>query len=184
MVFHNSDAMSMFLAISYHRNRCDYFCSTIATDYFAMFFQFQNQFLGMIFCGKPKNNGLYDMLKFATNCAYISALGVKGEKFTINEHKLWINNEFLQNLWLDCFSYALGSNKGRQITTIVKELWFSMSQSQSVRLFLLNHWDRLFFDGFQIKIIANDVFRLLPIIGPAMRLYRCIAEVYCERIFS
>ena len=149
--FHNSDAMSMFLAISYHRNRCDYFCSTIGTDCFPMFFQFQNQCLGMIFCGKPKNNGLYDMLKFATNCAYISALGVKGEKFTINEHKLWINNEFLQNLWLDCFSYALGSNKGRQITTIVKELWFSMSQSQSVRLFLLNHWDRLFSDGFQIK---------------------------------
>ena len=26
-----------------------------------------------------------------------------------------------------------------------------MSQSQSVRLFLLSHWDRLFCDGFQIK---------------------------------
>ena len=76
--FHNSDAMSMFLAISYHRNRCDYFCSTIGTDCFPMFFQFQNQCLGMIFCGKPKNNGLYDMLKFATNCAYISALSVCG----------------------------------------------------------------------------------------------------------
>ena len=110
-----------FLAISYHTNRYDYFCSTIRTDCF------QNYCLGMIFCWKPKNNVFYDMLKFATNCAYISALGVKGEKFTINEHKLWINNEFLQNLWLDCFSYALGSNKGRQITTIVKELWFSMS---------------------------------------------------------
>ena len=80
--FHNSDAMSMFLAISYHRNRCDYFCSTIGTDCFPMFFQFQNQSLGTIFCGKPKDNGLYDMLKVATNCAYISALGVKGEKFT------------------------------------------------------------------------------------------------------
>ena len=53
-----------------------------------------------------------------------------------------------------------------------------MSQSQSVRLFLLNHWDRLFCDGFQIKIIANDVFPWLSIIGPAMRLYRCIVQVY------
>ena len=58
--FHNSDAMSMFLSISYHRNRCDYFCSTIGTDCFPMFFQFQNQCLGMTFCGKPKNNGLYN----------------------------------------------------------------------------------------------------------------------------
>ena len=58
------------------------FCSTIGINYFPMFFQFQNQSLGTIFCGKPKDNGLYDMLKVATNCAYISALGVKGEKFT------------------------------------------------------------------------------------------------------
>ena len=35
---------------------------------------------------------------------------------------------------------------------IVKEWWYPMSQSQSVRLFLLNHWN--------------------------YRLYRCIAEVY------
>ena len=127
------------------------FAQPLGPIVFRWFFQFQNRCLKMIFCGKPKNSVFYDMLKFATNCAYISALGVKGEKFTINEHKLWINNEFLQNLWLDCFSYALGSNKGRQITTIVKDWWFSMSQSQSVRLFLLNHWDRLFSDGFQIK---------------------------------
>ena len=148
--FHNSDAMSMFLAISYHRNRCDYFCSTIGTDCFPMFFQFQNQCLGMIFCRKSKNNVFYNILKFALNCAYISAMGAKGDKFTIIEHKHSINNIFLQTLWLDCFLCALGSNKGQQITTIVKEWWFSMSQSQSVRLFLLNHWDRLFSDGFQI----------------------------------
>ena len=89
---YNSDAMSRVFGHSYHRNRCDYFCSTIGTDCFPMFFPISEP-----------------------------------EKFTINEHKLWINNECLQNLWLDCFSYALGSNKGRQITTIVKELWFSMS---------------------------------------------------------
>ena len=29
------------------------------------------------FVGKPKNSVYYDMLKFATYCAYISALGVK-----------------------------------------------------------------------------------------------------------
>ena len=85
---YNNDAMSMFLAISYHRNRCDYFCSTIGTDCFPMFFQFQNQCLGIIFCGKPKNNGLYDMLKFATNCAYISSLGVKNIK-TEGKQCLW-----------------------------------------------------------------------------------------------
>ena len=31
---------------------------------------------------------------------------------------------------------------------------------------------------FKQKIIASDVFQWLSIIGPAMRLYRCIAEVY------
>ena len=36
--FYNNDAMSMFLAISYHRNRCDYFWSTIRTDFFRWFF--------------------------------------------------------------------------------------------------------------------------------------------------
>ena len=74
------------------------FAQPLGPIVFRWFFQFQNQCLGMTFCRKPKNNGLYDMLKFATNCAYISALGVKGEKFTINEHKVWINNDFLQNL--------------------------------------------------------------------------------------
>ena len=48
----------------------------------------------MIFCGKPQNNILYDMLKFATNCAYISALGVKGEKFDVIEQRLWSSNIF------------------------------------------------------------------------------------------
>ena len=40
MFFYNNDAMSMFLAISYHRNRCDYFWSTIRTDFFPMVFPF------------------------------------------------------------------------------------------------------------------------------------------------
>ena len=44
----------------------------------------------MIFCGKPQNN----ILKFATNCAYISALGVKGEKFDVIEQRLWSSNIF------------------------------------------------------------------------------------------
>ena len=34
----NSDAMSMVFGHSYHRNRYDYFCSTIGTDCFPMFF--------------------------------------------------------------------------------------------------------------------------------------------------
>ena len=34
----NSDAMSMVFGHSYHRNGYDYFCSTIGTDYFPMFF--------------------------------------------------------------------------------------------------------------------------------------------------
>ena len=41
--FYNNDAMSMFLAISYHRNRCDYFCSTIGTDCFPMFFSIRDK---------------------------------------------------------------------------------------------------------------------------------------------
>ena len=65
------------------------FAQTLGQIVFRWFFQFQNQCLGMIFCGKPKNNGLYDMLKFATNCAFISALEAKGEKFTVSEQKLW-----------------------------------------------------------------------------------------------
>ena len=101
------------------------------------------------------------MLKFATN-AYISALGVKTIKTKGKQclgrlnifwgliKTLW-RHYICQNLWLDFLTSALGSNKGRQITTIVKDWWFSMSQSQSVRLFLLNHWDRLFSDGFQMK---------------------------------
>ena len=36
--FYDNNAMSIFLAISYHRNRCDFFWSTISTDYFPMFF--------------------------------------------------------------------------------------------------------------------------------------------------
>ena len=34
----NSDAMSMVFGHSYHRNRYDYFCLTIGTDCFPMFF--------------------------------------------------------------------------------------------------------------------------------------------------
>ena len=129
----DSDAMPMFF---FSQQRCDvdgfgHFLTSQSVRLFLVNYRdwlnLKDQCLAMIFCGKPKDNVFYDMLKVTTNCAYISALGVKGEQFTINEHKLWINNEFLQNLWLDCFSYALGSNKGRQITTIVKELWFSMS---------------------------------------------------------
>ena len=160
----NSDAMSMVFGHSYHRNRYDYFCSTIGTDYFPMFFSnLRTDVWRWFFVGKPKNSVYYDMLKFATYCAYISALGVKNIK-TKGKQCLWrLNNLGLirhfcdwlrhfqaNNLWLDYLTSALGSNKGRQITTIVKEWWFSMSQSQSVRLFLLNHWDRLFSDGFQI----------------------------------
>ena len=37
-IFYTNDAMSMFLAISYHRNRCDCFWSTIRTDCFPMVF--------------------------------------------------------------------------------------------------------------------------------------------------
>ena len=36
-----------------------------------------------------------------------------------------------------------------------------MSQSQSVRLFLLNHWDQLFCNGFQIK---NNRQRCFPMV--------------------
>ena len=59
--FYNNDAMSMFLANSYHRNQCDYFCSTIRTDCFPMFF-----------------------FQFATNCAYVRALVVKRRKIHSN----------------------------------------------------------------------------------------------------
>ena len=50
-------------------------------------------------------------------------------------------------LWFICLISALGSNKVLCITTIVQERLFSMSQS--VRLSLLNHWDRLIWDSFQ-----------------------------------
>ena len=124
----DSDAMPLFFFITVMR--CQWFldilniaigaiifappsrCNALGPSVFRWFFQFQNRCLGMIFCGKPKNNVFYDMLKFALNCAYISALGVKRKKFTIIEQKLWSSNIFLQNLGLDCFLCALGSNKG------------------------------------------------------------------------
>ena len=36
--FYNNDAMSMLLAISYHRNRCNFFWSAIGTNFFSMVF--------------------------------------------------------------------------------------------------------------------------------------------------
>ena len=74
----NSDAMSMVFGHSYHRNRYDYFCSTIGTDCFSMVFPISEPMFGDDFCGKPKNNVFYDMLRFETNCAYISALVLWG----------------------------------------------------------------------------------------------------------
>ena len=125
------------------------------------FFQFKDRCLAMI---------LWETLKTAcfTTCSnsrqtHVLVLwGYKNNK-TKEKQCLGRLNIFLgliktlwrhyicQNLWLDFLTSALGTNKGRQITTIVKDWWFSMSQSQSVRSFLLNHWDRLFSHGFQIK---------------------------------
>ena len=79
MFFYNSDAMSMVSGHSYHHNRCDYFCSTIGTDCFPMVFPISRPMFGDDFCGKPKINVFYDMLKLALNCAFISALGGKKE---------------------------------------------------------------------------------------------------------
>ena len=93
----------------------------------------------------------YDMLKFATYCAYISALGVKNIKTKWKQCLVRLIH-FFGSDWtlLGLIKTLSSSTQGQRITTIVKEWWFSMLQSQSVRLFLLNHWDRLFSDGFQI----------------------------------
>ena len=176
--FHNSDAMSMFLAISYHRNRCDYFCSTIGTDCFPMFFQFQNQSLGTIFCGKPKDNGLYDMLKVATNCAYISALGVKGEKFT----KMNISFGLTMNVykiydWI-AFHMLWAAIKADKLLPLSKSDGFQYYNHNRCDYFSSTIGIDYFPMVFRSKIIANDVLRWLSIIGPAMRLYRCIVQVY------
>ena len=45
-IFYTNDAMSMFLAISYHRNQCDYFCSTIGTGCFPIVFQISEPMFG------------------------------------------------------------------------------------------------------------------------------------------
>ena len=50
----NSDAMSMVFGHSYHRNRYDYFCSTIGTDYFPMFFSNLRTDVWRWFCGKTQ----------------------------------------------------------------------------------------------------------------------------------
>ena len=51
----DSDAMSMVFGHSYHLNRYDYFCSTIGTDYFPMFFSNLRTDVWRWFCGKtPK----------------------------------------------------------------------------------------------------------------------------------
>ena len=75
-----------------------FFAQLLGPIVFRWFFQFKNRCLGMIFCGKPKNNIFYDMLKFATDCAYNSALGGKGEKFAVIEQRLWSSSIFSQNL--------------------------------------------------------------------------------------
>ena len=80
------------------------FAQPLGPIVFRWFFQFQNQCLGMIFCGKPKNNVFYDMLTFATNCACISALGVKRR----NIHSKWtktLEQQFFYNIfdWSVCY---------------------------------------------------------------------------------
>ena len=79
------------------------------------------------------------------------------EKFTKIEEKK------LQSIGWFCFKYiffisALGSNEVILKTAIVQERWFSMWQSQSALLYLLNHWDRLFCDSFQTKKVFLMVF--------------------------
>jgi len=83
----------MVFGHSYHRNRYDFFCSTIGADYFPMFFSIKGPMFGDDFVGKPKNSVYYDMLKFARYCAYISALGVKNIK-TKGKQCLWRLNNF------------------------------------------------------------------------------------------
>ena len=137
-----SQSVRLFLFNHQYRLFSDVF-SNLRTDVWRWFF-----------VGKPKNSVYYDMLKFATYCAYISALWVKniktkGKQCLVRLIHFFGTDKTLLGL-IKTLSSTLGSTQGQQITTIVKEWWFSMLQSQSVRLFLLNHWDRLFSDGFQM----------------------------------
>ena len=51
---YNSDAMSRVFGHYYHRNRCDYFCSTIGTDCFPLVFSnFRTDVWGWFFVGNP-----------------------------------------------------------------------------------------------------------------------------------
>ena len=109
--------MPMFFFIITMRCRCFWPFLTIAIGaiifaqllgpiVFRWFFQFQDRCLGMIFCGKPKNNVFYDMLKFATNCAYISPLGVKRRKI----HSKWtktLEYQFVYNIFYWIVGYLL-----------------------------------------------------------------------------
>ena len=60
--FYNNDAMSMFLPISYHRNRCDFFWQTIGTDCFPMVFPIQGLMFGDDFlCGNLKTASQFNL---------------------------------------------------------------------------------------------------------------------------
>ena len=77
------------------------------------------------FVGKPKNSVYYNMLKFATYCAYISALGVKniktkGKQCLVRLIHFFGTDKTLLGL-IKTLSSTLGSTQGQQITTIVKE---------------------------------------------------------------
>ena len=85
---------------------------------------------------------------------------------------------FLQNLGLDCLFCALGSNKGAdKLLPSPKTDGFQCHNHNWCDYFCSAIGMDYFQMVFSYKIIVNDVFRWLSIIGPAMRLYRCIAEV-------
>ena len=85
----NSVVMSMVFGYSYHRNQYDYFCSTIGTDCSPMVFPISEPMFGDDFLWETPKQRIYDRLTFATNFAYISALGINRRKI----HRKWTNTK-------------------------------------------------------------------------------------------
>ena len=69
---------------------------------FWCYFQLKDRCLAMIFVWKPKNRVFYNMLNFAPNCAYISALGVKKKHQNKEESMTWEAKSFFWD-WLETF---------------------------------------------------------------------------------
>ena len=131
------------------------FAQTLGPIVFQWFFPISEPMFGDDFLWKTQKQRILRHAQIRDKlCVYKCSGGWKGKKITVIERKLRSRNIILQNLWLDCF-------------------------------FMCYHRERMMVFNVTITIgaiicaqpLELIIFRWLSIIGPAMRLYRCIVQV-------